>query len=286
MPNLGTRNPMTPGPTHRPRVSAPLLRAFGLYTRWYLRRHFHGIRISTSGWLPDNENSIPKVIFLNHASWWDPLVCLHLQRQLFARHTGYAPIEAKAVEKYAFFKRLGFFGIETDAPRGAARFFRVAHQILAEPWSILWITPQARFCDVRERPLQFKHGLGHLASRLGQTSTLLQARSPRIQFVPLAIEYTFWQERLPEILLHFGQPLEAHTTSSVAPLEAEDWTRRLEQRLESAMQALAVESLRRNPDSFLPLLEGRAGVGAVYDAWRRFHALIRGQKFDPRHGNL
>lgn len=285
MPDIGTHRPRTSGPTELPHASAVLLRAFGAYTRWYLRRHFHGIRVSTSGWLPDNENSVPKVIYLNHASWWDPLVCLHLQRQLFSRHAAFAPIDAKAVEKYAFFKRLGFFGVETDSPRGAARFFRVANQILAQPWNILWVTPQGHFADVRERPIRFKHGVGHLASRLGRTATVLQSQPNRIQFVPLAIEYTFWHERLPEILLHFGQPLEAHA-SSAHHREPEEWTRLLENRLDSAMQALSVEAQRRQPDAFLPLLKGSAGVGFMYDSWRRVRSLLQGRRFDPKHGRL
>lgn len=285
MPDIGTRSPRAPGSMEQPPVSGFLLRAFGLYTRWYLRRHFHAIRVSTSGWLPDNENSVPKVIFLNHASWWDPLVCLHLQRQLFARHTAYAPIDARAVEKYAFFKRLGFFGVETDSPRGAARFFRVANQILGQPWNILWVTPQGQFADVRERPVRFKHGLGHVASRFGRATSLLQSAPHRIQFVPLAIEYTFWHERLPEILLRFGQPLDVFAASA-HQRGPEVWTQLLEQRLDVAMQALADEALRRHADDFLPLLKGTAGVGVVYDSWRRLRSLIRGKRFDPKHGRL
>ncbi len=277
-----------PTPTRTPdfpRVSGFLLGAFGVYTRRYLRRHFHGIRLSTSGWLPDNENGIPKVIYLNHASWWDPLVCLHLQLQMFARHTAYAPIDSKAVEKYAFFKRLGFFGVEADSPRGAARFFRVASQVLGHPWNILWVTPQAQFADVRQRPIQFKHGLGLLAARLGRTLSAPTIPPPKIQFVPLAIEYPFWHERLPEILLRFGQPLDVQAAAS-PPREPGEWTRLLEQRLESTMDSLALESLPRRPDAFLPLLKGSVGVGAVYDTWRRFQAVFQRRKFDPKHGRL
>ncbi|MGE3309603.1 MAG: lysophospholipid acyltransferase family protein [Limisphaerales bacterium] len=269
----------------QPRVSGLLLGAFGIYTRRYLRRHFHSIRLSTSGWLPDNENGIPKVIFLNHASWWDPLVCLHLQRQMFARHTGYAPIDAKAVEKYAFFKRLGFFGVETDSPRGAARFFRIASHVLAQPWNVLWVTPQGRFADVRERPIQFKHGLGLLAARLGRIGSVAALASPRIQFVPLAIEYPYWHERLPEILLRFGQPLDVQTTTP-KPLSPAEWSTLLEERLASNMDSLAEESLSRRPDAFMPLLQGSAGVGAVYDFWRRARAVVSGTQFDPHHGRL
>lgn len=285
MPDTGTRSPPPRGSAELPPISGVLLRSFARYTRWYLRRHFHAIRASTVGWLPDNENSVPKVIYLNHASWWDPLVCLHLWHTLFARHHAYAPIDAKAVEKYAFFKRLGFFGVAIDTPRGAAQFFRVANEVLGHPWNLLWVTPQGRFADVRERPVQFKSGLGHIASRFGRTASILQTRPNRVQFVPLAIEYTFWHERLPEILLHFGEPIEVHAATA-HQREPDDWTQLLEQRLQSAMDSLAEESRLRQAESFLHLLRGRAGVGGVYDVWRRLRAFLRRQPFDPKHGRL
>ena len=56
---------------------------------------------------------------------------------------------------------------------------------------------KGRFADPRERPLAFKPGLAALAARCPNGCTL----------VPLAIEYPFWNERLPETLLHFGEPV-------------------------------------------------------------------------------
>ena len=49
--------------------------------------------------------------------------------------------------------------------------------------------------DVRERPLRLQSGLGALATQ-----------SQNSIFVPLAIEYTFWDEPRPEILVSFGEP--------------------------------------------------------------------------------
>ena len=60
-----------------PRVSAGMMKLFTAYSRRRVRRSFHGLRILKSG-LPPGDPSRPLVIFLNHASWWDPLVCLLL----------------------------------------------------------------------------------------------------------------------------------------------------------------------------------------------------------------
>jgi 1-acyl-sn-glycerol-3-phosphate acyltransferase len=92
-----------------PSVSAPWLRWFTWYSRRYCRRHFHSLRVSRSG-LPLELPALPLVIYSNHASWWDALVCLVLRDEFFGAHTAFAPIDAAMLQRYKFFARLGFFG--------------------------------------------------------------------------------------------------------------------------------------------------------------------------------
>lgn len=265
-----------------PRVSPWLLGAFARYTRWYLGRHFHAVRLSQTGVPEGFASGIPKVIYLNHASWWDPLVCLHLTRHLFPRHRAHAPIDAVALAKYPFFRRLGFFGIESDSARGAATFARIAGRILDQPGNALWITPQGRFADVRERPVRLAPGLGYLAARgASRRSRNVQP----VEFIPLALEYTWWHERLPEVLVHFGTPVVVDSATA-SSRDARGWTAEFESHLQSAQDSLATEASRRDPARFRNLLEGSVGVGGIYDAWRRCAALLTRRRFEPRHGTL
>jgi hypothetical protein len=50
------------------------------------------------------------------------------------------------------------------------------------------------------------------------------------------------------------------------------------------MDRLSADSMTRDPARFEPLLSGEAGVGGVYDLWRRAKALVRGERFHPQHG--
>lgn len=253
----------------RPRPCPGLVRAFAWYNRRYLARHFHAVRLL--GTRPVNPPpEIPLVVFLNHPSWWDPLLGLLAHHLFFGDRRGFAPIEAAMLERYRFFARLGFFGVEAGTTRGAVQFLRAALQRLETPGAALWVTPQGRFADVRERPVRFKPGLGHLAARLG-----------RAVWLPLAIEITPWQERTPEALLHFGAPIESgggHPSPAA-------WTARLEAALEAAQDTLAAAACRRAPGDFQILLRGTAGVGGWYDRWRRVRARWRGEDFNPEHGS-
>jgi hypothetical protein len=180
----------------------------------------------------------------------------------------YAPIDERGLAQYRFLERVGLFGIEPGTPRGGLRFLRLCREILAHPESVLWITAQGEFVDPRDRPIRLKPGIGHLAHR-----------QPVGTIVPLALEYPFWNDRCPEALARFGRPIPLE----VAERSPADWTALLESALQDTQDALARRACRRDPALFETLLSGTAGVGGVYDAWRRLRARLRGRTFRPEH---
>jgi 1-acyl-sn-glycerol-3-phosphate acyltransferase len=254
-----------------PRISPLLLRWFTWYCRGYIRRHFHSLRVSRSG-LPPDITGLPLVIYTNHASWWDPLVGLVVKTEFFSDRSLFTPIDAAMLARYRMFAKLGFFGVEQGSSRGAVQFLRTSEAILQSPQHLLAVTPQSRFADVRERPVRFRAGLGHLVARL-----------ERAVFLPMAAEFVFWEERLPEILVRFGEPVEVHREHTLA-LTHDNWTRLFEQKLAANQDALSLEAQRRNASEFKTLLLGSAGQGGVYDLWRALTARLRGESFTREHG--
>ena len=254
-----------------PRISSLLLRWFTWYCRRYIRRHFHSLRVSLAG-LPPDTRGLPLVIYANHASWWDPLVGLVLKDAFFADRTLYTPIDEAMLVRYRIFAKLGFFGVEQNNRKGAVQFLRTSEVILQYPTHVLAVTPQGRFADARERPVRFQPGLGHLASR-----------TERAIFLPMVTEFVFWEERLPEILVRFGEPVEVRREHASA-FTADYWTGLFEQKLEAAQEALSGEAQRRDPAAFDHLLRGGAGQGGIYDLWRGLKSKLRGEHFVKEHG--
>ena len=251
-----------------PQVVPGVVKVFAAYSGRLLRRRFHAIRILKNG-LPPHSVSVPLVVYLNHAAWWDPLVCLLLARQFFGRQTSFAPIDASALERYAFFKKVGFYGVEQNSARGALSFVRTTRAILGAAGKVVWLTPQGRFMDVRERPLRLQGGIGVLAGQLENAV-----------FLPLAIEYSYWTEPRPEILISFGEPL---ALSDEPARTSAEWTQFFSDALEATQDELAARSCRRDPAEWRVLEKGASGVNVIYDAWRRFRARLSGAKFDPEH---
>jgi 1-acyl-sn-glycerol-3-phosphate acyltransferase len=213
-------------------------------------------------------DGLPSIVVLNHPSWWDPLVGLMVARR-FPGREHFAPIDARALGKYKFFEKLGFFGVEQNTAHGVRTFLRTSEAILSRPNGMLWITAQGRFTDVRDRPLDLRPGVAHLARRLD-----------RAVILPLALEYTFWEEKLPEALVHFGDPISIAAGSARS---VEEWLTCIEQGLTATQDALALAARRRDPSEFEVLVSGKIGVSLVYDTWRAFWARLRGQTFRAAH---
>ena len=181
----------------------------------------------------------------------------------------FAPIDAESLRKYAFFAHIGFYGVEQHSPRGAVTFLRTTSAILDSRSNVVWLTPQGRFMDARERPLRFQRGIGALAME-----------APEAVFLPLAVEYTFWTEPQPEILASFGEA----AIPSKEPLRGVDeWTERFSRALESMQDELATRSCSRGRADWLVIDKGARGVTPAYDAWRVLRARMRGKDFAREH---
>ncbi len=96
----------------------------------------------------------------------------------------------------------------------------------------------------------------------------------------MAIEYTFWDERLPEALIHFGEPLRFNGE----PASAMEDT--LKSALLEAMTTLQAKAIARNPGGFTLLATGRVGTGGFYQAGQRALARLRGRTYQAEHTAL
>lgn len=261
--------PARPGGDFRT-PSRRALSLFSFYVRSYVSRHFHAIRVANPGRIPLHAE--PLILFANHSSWWDPLAGMLLGQALLPHREHYAPMDAASLNHYGIFRSMGFFPVENGSPRGAAQLLRAGSQILHRHGSVLWITPESQFQDVRRRPIVFRPGLGALMSRTG-----------RLTCVPIAMEYTFWNERLPEILINIGEPL---NVADGTMEEASTWTNLCSFAMAATLDELTMLATERDPEAFVTILTGYSGIGGIYEMWKRFTCLLTGRRYVHDHDNL
>ena len=211
-----------------PTISRPLLWFFRVIVRLWFWVHFRAVRVSGVERLRGVTG--PLIVFGNHSSWWDPMIAVLLGMRLLPGRSHFAPMDASSLKKQWILQRIGIFPVELGSARGGAQFLRTSLAILAAR-GVVWVTPQGRFADVRERPLGFKPGLAALAARV-----------PGCTLIPLATEYGFWNERRPEALAYFGEPV---VVDGAAGLEG-----RLEAALLEAMAVLERKAIARDAAEF------------------------------------
>ncbi len=258
--------------TEVPKVANWFQSGFHRFLWRFLRRHFHAIGLEREtrcdAELADDE---PLIVYGNHPSWWDPLIAHFLNRTLFPKRQFYAPIDAEALEQYPVFGKLGFYGVQLSSQSGAAAFLKQSQAILNTKNTSIWLTPEGQFADARDHSNPLMPGMAHLASRM-----------ERGVLVPLAIEYVFWEERLPVCLASLGTPCRIgerkdHTKS--------DWSQLLERELRSAQARLSGLAISRDSEPFDNLLKGKVGAGAGYDWARRLRSFGRGTSQPSQHGD-
>ena len=242
-----------------------------------MARAFSALRVSgafgqtgAAGDFAESTAGRPLVVYCNHPAWWDVGVLAAVARRMAPGRRLFAPFDAAALGRYGFLVRCGAFGVDPGSAGGARRLLEVGGRVLGDPGSLLCITPEGAFTDPRVRPVVLKRGL----------ATLL-ARTPGTVAVPVAIEYPFWTESRPEALVRVGRPVALPAGDAA---DADAWQSCLTARLEATMDALAADAVARDPARFRTLIDGSAGVGGVYDAWRRLRAAAAGRRFDARHG--
>lgn len=261
-----------------PRVSGWAVRGFTVYARRYVARHFHAVRLlrETRAELENLPADAPVLVVMNHASWWDPMTAVVLRDASPLRDgTSYAPIHAEMLERYGVFKRLGFFGVRPDSAAGGRSLLRVGSAALRTPGASIWVTGQGAFTDPRVRPVSLRGGLAHLCARERR-----RGGSPAI-VLPLAVEYPFWHEKTPELLVAAGRARRL----ADGPEGVDGWQQMLEADLQDALDRLGQASMRQDSSAFVSLLGGSAGPGGIYGFWGRLKAWGRGRRYVAEHAD-
>ena len=256
---------MTKDPVNRDFIPAAYSEKFARFFGWWVRekmmgKKFYAVRVTadTAGALRDaRDHEGPVICACNHVSWWDPLVMFTLHRTELCKNasdvrTLRAPMDAAQLQRFSFFKKLGVFGIDPDdAASLEAMSDYLATYFDEAPAPTLWINPQGRFADVREK----------VTPRPG--TARVAASDERSACVAVALEYQFWLDQKPEILVRV-EPVTPAKRSTTG------WQRALTNAMNDNAASLAELAIARDPAVFECVIGGDApSINPAYDLWLR-----------------
>ncbi|MEM7622423.1 MAG: lysophospholipid acyltransferase family protein [Planctomycetota bacterium] len=236
--------------------SERFVRFFGWWSRdKMLAKRFFSVRLargSAEALESLDDHAGPVIGAMNHLSWWDPIVMLNLHRWYFEGRTLRAPMNADQLARFGFFRRLGTFGLNPDEPASLDAMARYLHDYFhAERHPTLWINPQGRFADPRE-PVEVRPGVARVAASHDATRA-----------VAVALEYAFWTDQKPELLIRV-MPIEPARTNTPG------WLRAIRDTMAENAARLAGLVIARDPANFEAILGGESTrVHPAYDLWMR-----------------
>lgn len=208
------------------------------------------------------------VVYGNHPGWWDPIVAMLMRQTFFPGYRLYAPVESKALEKYAVLKKMGFFGLDLESAQGARDFLRISARILESRNASLWLTPEGQFADARDSEKPLMPGLAHLASKHRETL-----------FIPLALEYPFWDQRRAYGCFRLGRPRSGRELGE----SKQQCATALAANFRENQSALASKVIARAPNAFDHWIGVSTQPSTAYDWFRKLKQWTRLKKFDGRH---
>ncbi|MCU0720769.1 MAG: lysophospholipid acyltransferase family protein [Pirellula sp.] len=252
-----------------PTSSKWLVDGFCWYSRGLVRKQFQSMGFLGTEKLASIPDHHSTIVCANHASWWDPVVAMLSQNHYMSRRTLYAPIDADQLENYAVLKKMGFYGVRLQSFSGAQQFLETSKKLLANPSTSIWITPEGKFCDVRDHDQPLMPGMAHLVTKLRNTT-----------IIPLALEYGFWDDSRPHIFGKFGEHINCEQLSFEDKSACNE---HLTQLLRQTQRDLAQIVMKRDPQAFNYLVSSHAKRLSWYDFARKWAAWLKGRSFDPRH---
>lgn len=209
------------------------------YVGWKFRSAFRGLWVR--GAVPTGES--PRLLYVNHANWWDGFV-LHQLGQA-AGWDAYCLMEEKNLLRYRFLSRLGAFSIRPGDAASSLESLRYARQLLRRPRAAVYLFPEGEHRPFGVLPLRLQRGLE------------LLAKVARVDCVPVALRYTFFEHERPEVLVEVGAP---HSAGELSLFQ---------ENLEAVVRRVASAT---SLEGFTRLVHGGSGVAERWDAVRRMQA--------------
>lgn len=166
---------------------------FEHYTKWALKRRFKHLWIEQSYHPRVNSKT---VYFLNHNLWWDGLIPLYLNQNLFHQNAR-ALMEDKQMQQYTFFSKIGAFSINPEDPKASIASLRYAVKSMDREKASIFIYPEGEIKPVSEKEPEFKQGLAWLYQKLED-----------VDFVPIAIYSHNLRSSKPELYLSIGESVD------------------------------------------------------------------------------
>ncbi len=163
-----------------------------------LQNRFYAFRYKGEENFFEREKDVPTIFFAPHCNWWDGIVLYNISHRICHKEIR---LMIEELNRFPLLRRGGGFSVNKKSPQSAMKALQYSVDVIGDLRNILFIFPQGIIRPPHYRPIEFQTGLAYIAQNAVK-------RYGRVNLIPVAIDYCFFRDNRPEVVVNFGKRIE------------------------------------------------------------------------------
>ena len=163
-----------------------------------LQNRFYAFRYRGAENYFDGDTNVPTILFAPHCNWWDGIVFYNITHRIFHKEIR---LMVEELNRFPLLRRGGAYSVNKKSPQSAMKALQYSVDVVGDLRNMLCIFPQGIIRPPHFRPIEFQTGLAYIAQNAVK-------RYGRVNLIPLAIDYCFFRDNRPEVIVEFGKRIE------------------------------------------------------------------------------
>lgn len=182
-----------------------------------LQNRFYAFRYNGFENYSNRDKTVPTILFAPHCNWWDGIVLYNTTHRICKKEIR---LMVEELNRFPLLRRGGAYSVNKKSPQSAMKALKYSVDLLKDLRNQLCIFPQGIIRPPHYRPIEFQTGLAYIAQSAVK-------KYGKINLIPLAIEYCFFRDNRPEVVVDFGKCIELADKN----IDRHEYTKFLEQAL-------------------------------------------------------
>ncbi len=170
----------------------------------------------------DGDTNVPTILFAPHCNWWDGIVLYNTTHRIFHKEIR---LMVEELNRFPLLRRGGAYSVNKKSPQSAMKALQYSVDVVGDIRNMLCIFPQGIIRPPHYRPIEFQTGLAYIAENAVK-------RYGKVNLIPMAIDYAFFRDNRPEVIVEFGKRIEMVKGNELDKLSRKELTHYLERALE------------------------------------------------------
>lgn len=151
------------------------------------------------------EKDVPTIIYAPHCNWWDGIVLYNITHRIFHKEIR---LMIEELNRFPLLRRGGAYSVCKKSPQSAMKSLKYSVDVMGDMRNLLCIFPQGIIRPPHFRPIEFQTGLAYIAQKAVK-------KYGKINLVPISIDYCFFRDNRPEVVVTFGDKMTLDKNSNM-----------------------------------------------------------------------